>query len=172
MFKPVSFNCTQSEQVRYTENKYDEIRWQKPYAPGCACSLRRLLESSSDAPEDVAAALQHTADGFVPGLPGLTKLVSLFTKQGKWRKALAIYDTLDCLGLQADLVICNAALGTCSSRLPPARIDPTSGGCCCNPGSRLRREVGMLRNSTVHPQLNKHMWLPRVGGGRLCDGWE
>ena len=73
----------------------------------------------------------------MPGLPGLTKLVSLFTKQGKWRKALAIYDVLDCLGLQADLVICNAALGVRSSRLPPACVDPTSGGCCCNPGSRL-----------------------------------
>lgn len=78
--------------------------------------MRRLLESSSDRKEDIAAALQHTTGGFVPGLPGLTKLVSLFTKQGKWRKALAIYDVLDCLGLQADLVICNAALG---ASLPP-----------------------------------------------------
>eukprot|EP00892_Ulva_mutabilis_P005105 jgi/Ulvmu1/2967/UM015_0007.1 len=85
-------------------------------------SLRRLLESSSDSKEEVAAALQHTTGGFVPGLPGLTKLVSLFTKQGKWRKALAIYDVLDCLGLQPDLVICNAALGACARGADTSRL--------------------------------------------------
>lgn len=94
----------------------------------CTCSLRRLLEASSDAKEDVAAALQHTSDGFAPGLPGLTKLVSLFTKQGKWRKALAIYDVLGCLGLQPDLVICNAALGALPSCLGwPAKIAGSGG---------------------------------------------
>jgi pentatricopeptide repeat protein len=84
--------------------------------------LRRLLESSSDSKQAVAAALRHTADGFVPGLPGLTKLVSLFTKQGKWRKALAIFDVLDNLGLEPDLVITNAALGACARGADTSRL--------------------------------------------------
>ena len=67
------------------------------------CSLRRLLESSFDSQQAVATALTHTTPDFTPGLPGLTKLVSLFTKQGKWRKALAIFDVLHVLHLQLEL---------------------------------------------------------------------
>lgn len=87
-----------------------------------ACSLRRLLESSADSKDAVAAALQHTTPDFSPGLPGLTKLVSLFTKQGKWRKALAIFDVLGKLGLEPDLVITNAALGACARGADTSRL--------------------------------------------------
>lgn len=80
------------------------------------------MESSSDCKQAVAAALMHTTPDFSPGLPGLTKLVSLFTKQGKWRKALAIFDVLDNLGLEPDLVITNAALGACARGAETSRL--------------------------------------------------
>lgn len=59
------------------------------------------------------AALCHTTPDFAPGLPGLTKLISKFSKEGTWRKALAVFRSVPALGLHADTTIMNAAIAAC-----------------------------------------------------------
>jgi pentatricopeptide repeat protein len=61
----------------------------------------------------VQAALLYTTPDFSPGLPGLTKLISRFSREGCWQKALAIFESLPVLGLRADTTITNAAIAAC-----------------------------------------------------------
>lgn len=53
--------------------------------------------------------------------PGLTKIVSKLSKEGCWRKALEVYESVDEMGLQPDTALTNAcvpggAAGAASSR--------------------------------------------------------
>jgi pentatricopeptide repeat protein len=75
--------------------------------------LKLLLDNCHDTQGAVQAALKHTAPDFSPGLPGLTKLISKLSKEGCWKKALAIFGSLSALGLSADTTITNAAIAAC-----------------------------------------------------------
>ena len=83
----------------------------RPVRPGCR--LKLLLDSCDNSPASVRAALLHTTPDFAPGLPGLTKLISKFSKEGAWRKALAVFRSVSALGLRADTTIMNAAIAAC-----------------------------------------------------------
>jgi pentatricopeptide repeat protein len=72
-----------------------------------------VLSERDSSAASVCAALRHTAPGFAPGLPGLTKLVSKFAKEGDWQKALEVFKNVHVLGLQADTTITNAAIAAC-----------------------------------------------------------
>ena len=85
---------------------------------GCleaACRLKLVLAQSDSSTASVTAALHNTAPGFSPGLPGLTKLVSKFAKEGEWQKALEIFRNVGTVGLQADTTITNAAIAACGT---------------------------------------------------------
>ena len=54
------------------------------------------LQGAQPGSGDVRRALGASA--FRPRLPGLTKLVSQFTKEGAWQKGLEVYEALDAIG--------------------------------------------------------------------------
>ena len=72
-----------------------------------------LLKQSDCSTEAVRGILTRRDPSFWPRLPGLTKLMGRFTKDGDWRKALAIFDSLPLLGLRPDTTISNAAIAAC-----------------------------------------------------------
>ena len=78
-----------------------------------ACSLTALLKQSDCSAEAVRGILTRRDPSFWPRLPGLTKLMGRFTKDGDWRKALTIYESLPLLGLRPDTTISNAAIAAC-----------------------------------------------------------
>lgn len=69
------------------------------------------LSSTQDTTTDVARTLARCK--FSPRLPGLTKLVSKFGKEGCWRKALGVYESLHILNIVPDTAITNAAISAC-----------------------------------------------------------
>lgn len=70
-----------------------------------------MLDSCDASSAAVRAALCHTAPGFMPGLPGLTKLVSKFTQEGAWQKATTIFHSIGVLGAQVRLLTPVQGLG-------------------------------------------------------------
>eukprot|EP00892_Ulva_mutabilis_P012355 jgi/Ulvmu1/9492/UM052_0062.1 len=76
-------------------------------------SLTAQLTRCESCAEAVSDILTSTESSFSPRLPGLTKLMGKFTKDGEWRKALAIYETLHAIGLHPDTTITNAAITAC-----------------------------------------------------------
>jgi pentatricopeptide repeat protein len=46
-------------------------------------------------------------------LPGLTKLVSKLSKEGSWRKALEVFETVEETGLRPDTALTNSAISAC-----------------------------------------------------------
>jgi pentatricopeptide repeat protein len=46
-------------------------------------------------------------------LPGLTKILSKLSKEGCWRKALEVYESVEELGLAPDTALTNAAISAC-----------------------------------------------------------
>eukprot|EP01025_Chloroclados_australasicus_P023761 TRINITY_DN239_c2_g2_i1.p1 TRINITY_DN239_c2_g2~~TRINITY_DN239_c2_g2_i1.p1 ORF type:complete len:1156 (+),score=193.51 TRINITY_DN239_c2_g2_i1:471-3938(+) len=50
---------------------------------------------------------------FRPRLPGLTKIMSRFTKENKWQKGLEVFDALQDLRIRPDTTIANAAISAC-----------------------------------------------------------
>ena len=69
------------------------------------------LCNTQDTTADVARTLARCK--FSPRLPGLTKLVSKFGKEGCWRKALGVYESLHILNIVPDTAITNAAISAC-----------------------------------------------------------
>ena len=59
------------------------------------------------------SALAAVAPGFRPRLPGLTKLMSRYSRSNEWQKAIAIFDSLPLLRLAPDTTITNAAIAAC-----------------------------------------------------------
>jgi hypothetical protein len=57
-----------------------------------------------------------------------------FTKDGDWRKALAIFDCLPLLGLRPDTTISNAAIAACDKGTLAPQLAPSNS---------CTREVGM-----------------------------
>eukprot|EP01025_Chloroclados_australasicus_P041357 TRINITY_DN4377_c0_g1_i3.p1 TRINITY_DN4377_c0_g1~~TRINITY_DN4377_c0_g1_i3.p1 ORF type:complete len:1262 (-),score=185.28 TRINITY_DN4377_c0_g1_i3:1965-5750(-) len=53
------------------------------------------------------------ASTFRPRLPGLTKIMSRFTKDNKWQKAQEVFDALQDLRIRPDTTIANAAISAC-----------------------------------------------------------
>jgi pentatricopeptide repeat protein len=78
-----------------------------------ACSLARNLESCESSSEAVQVVLSNVALHFKPRLPGLTKLMSRFSKSNNWHKALHIFESLHLCGITADTTIANAAIAAC-----------------------------------------------------------
>lgn len=87
------------------------------------CSLTAQLTRCESSAEAVASVLTSTEMAFSPRLPGLTKLMGKFTKDGEWRKALAIFDTLPSIGLHPDTTITNAAITACDKGTPPLHVN-------------------------------------------------
>ena len=81
-----------------------------------------MLDATPPTASAARATLMRTAPGFTPGLPGLTKLVSKFSKEGDWRRALAVYHAVDALGLTADTTLTNAAITACGRSHDTARV--------------------------------------------------
>eukprot|EP00892_Ulva_mutabilis_P005771 jgi/Ulvmu1/3566/UM166_0021.1 len=98
-------------------------------------SLRRLLESSSDSKEEVAAALQHTtgacargADtsrlwqllndllekGRVPDSITFKGAISALSKNGEWQQSLKLFLSMCEQGKVAEGATCLALIGTCA----------------------------------------------------------
>ena len=77
------------------------------------CSLTAALSACPDSPRAVRAVLTHVTTGFQPRLPGLTKLMARFAKDGRWQKSLCIFDALPLLGLTPDTTVANAAIAAC-----------------------------------------------------------
>lgn len=50
---------------------------------------------------------------FKPRLPGLTKMVSKLSKEGAWRKALELFETVEELGVSPDTALTNSAISAC-----------------------------------------------------------
>lgn len=73
--------------------------------------LVAALCNTQDTTADVARTLARCK--FSPRLPGLTKLVSKFGKEGCWRKALGVYESLHILNIVPDTAITNAAISAC-----------------------------------------------------------
>lgn len=85
----------------------------KPRA-NSAVDMRQLtnaLMSAREGTGEVRTALVSAA--FRPRLPGLTKLVSKLSKEGAWRKALEVFETVEELGLRADTALTNSAISAC-----------------------------------------------------------
>jgi pentatricopeptide repeat protein len=61
----------------------------------------------------VQDVLANVSASFKPRLPGLTKLMARFCKQGDWQKSLSIYDSLPLLDVLPDTTITNAAIAAC-----------------------------------------------------------
>ena len=53
------------------------------------------------------------AAAFKPRLPGLTKMVSKLSKEGAWRKALELFETVEELGVTPDTALTNSAISAC-----------------------------------------------------------
>lgn len=83
------------------------------------CSLTAQLTRCESSAAAVKAVLVGTEASFSPRLPGLTKLMGKFTKDGEWLKALAIYESLPSIGLHPDTTITNAAITACDKGAPP-----------------------------------------------------
>lgn len=73
--------------------------------------LTRALVEAREGSGQVRDALLSAA--FRPRLPGLTKIVSKLSKEGSWRKALEVYETVDELGLRPDTALTNSAISAC-----------------------------------------------------------
>lgn len=96
------------------------------------CSLTLLLKQSDCSIDAVRGILTRRDPSFWPRLPGLTKLMGRFTKDGDWRKALAIFDSLPVLGLRPDTTISNAAIAACDKgrfALSTAMVYPSPPRC-------------------------------------------
>ncbi|KAL3159478.1 hypothetical protein ABBQ38_009900 [Trebouxia sp. C0009 RCD-2024] len=78
-------------------------------------SLRLRLGVAMYAARDGIGEVQHllSSTTFHPRLPGLTKMVSRLGKEGCWRKALEIYQSLPQTGVRPDTAITNAAISAC-----------------------------------------------------------
>lgn len=74
-------------------------------------SLTTALQLAQPGVGDVRRVLSSST--FRPRLPGLTKLVSQFSKEGHWQKGLEVFEALDCIGVRADTTITNAAISAC-----------------------------------------------------------
>ncbi len=83
--------------------------------PHLSRSLVAALCNTQDSTADVARTLARCK--FSPRLPGLTKLVSKFGKEGCWRKALGVYESLHILNVIPDTAITNAAISACDKGL-------------------------------------------------------
>ncbi|KAL6779730.1 PPR8 [Auxenochlorella protothecoides x Auxenochlorella symbiontica] len=82
--------------------------------PLTAVDMRQLSQALIDAREgtgEVRSVLLRAS--FKPRLPGLTKMVSKLSKEGAWRKALEVYETVEDLGLIPDTALTNSAISAC-----------------------------------------------------------
>ncbi|KAL0052843.1 hypothetical protein WJX82_008466 [Trebouxia sp. C0006] len=78
------------------------------------CDMKTLglaMHAARDGTGEVRHLLSSTT--FNPRLPGLTKMVSRLGKEGAWRKALEIYQSLPQTGVCPDTAITNAAISAC-----------------------------------------------------------
>ncbi|KAL3157440.1 hypothetical protein ABBQ32_011910 [Trebouxia sp. C0010 RCD-2024] len=77
--------------------------------------LRLRLGVAMYAARDGIGEVQHllSSTTFHPRLPGLTKMVSRLGKEGCWRKALELYQSLPQTGVRPDTAITNAAISAC-----------------------------------------------------------
>lgn len=76
--------------------------------------MRQLTNALVEAREgtgEVRSVLLSAA--FRPRLPGLTKLVSKLSKEGSWRKALEVFETVEELGVRPDTALTNSAISAC-----------------------------------------------------------
>ena len=73
--------------------------------PRVLCRLKLVLDGCDASSAAVQAALVYTVPGFAPGLPGLTKLVSKFTQEGAWQKALSIFHGIGVLGTRVRMLV-------------------------------------------------------------------
>ncbi|GAB4822151.1 hypothetical protein N2152v2_009197 [Parachlorella kessleri] len=76
--------------------------------------MRQLSVALGEAREgtgEVRSILLRAA--FKPRLPGLTKIVSKLSKEGCWRKALEVYESVEEMGLAPDTAFTNAAISSC-----------------------------------------------------------
>lgn len=79
-----------------------------------AVDMRQLTNALVEAREgtgEVRSVLLSAA--FRPRLPGLTKLVSKLSKEGSWRKALEVFETVEELGVRPDTALTNSAISAC-----------------------------------------------------------
>lgn len=73
--------------------------------------LSNALLTAREGTGEVRAILLQAS--FRPRLPGLTKMVSKLSKEGAWRKALEVYETVEAMGLMPDTALTNSAISAC-----------------------------------------------------------
>ena len=101
-----------------------------------------------------------------PRLPALTRLVARYSKRSDPAKALAVYDSLDVLGIAADNIMAYAAVEACRKwnrgrKAAQIIVELSGRGLCCSASTYARAICAVSKTQHAHLSVEVRQLLAK-----------